>query len=231
MSPEENVEEKSSKDLSKIVLEMLVEDKTEEEIIQSLESVGLSEKRAEDVYKKVSKEYHNYLQEKLEGKVEKLFEEKTDEMINRFEEKVKDTFEETELKINLNFSEIKEEVDSKIQEPKRKADENRERVKQLRGETEKGYQQLRKNMERIEDIGPLGSIVPATTILVGLISVVYSLSLIPDHQEFIQEPLSIPSISIFLIILGIIAGIVLTSFGAITILRRRKIKEDVFKEE
>ncbi|MFW5902858.1 MAG: hypothetical protein ACOCTT_03150, partial [archaeon] len=219
------------KDLSKIVLEMLVEGKEEKEIIDSLRSVGLNKKKAEDVYKKISKEYHGYLTERLEGEVEKIFKEQTDELLKRFEKKVKDTFEETQLKIDLNFSEIKREVNSRVQEPKQKADENRERIKQLRKDTERGYGQLRDNMERIENIGPLGAIIPATTILIGLFSVVYSLSLIPDHYEFIQDPLTIPPISIGLIIIGIIAGIILTAFGVITILKRGKIKENVFKKE
>lgn len=226
---EEN--EKTPKDLSRIVLDMLVEGKKEKEIIDSLRSVGLNKKKAEEVYKKISKEYHSYLTEKLEGEVEKLIEEQTDELVERFKRKVKDTFEETQLRIDLNFSEIKRKVDSRIQEPKRTADENREMIKQLRKDTEKGYNQLRNNMERMENIGPLGAIIPATTILIGLFSIVYSLSLIPDHYEFIRDPLTIPPISIGLIIIGIVAGIILTAFGVVTILRRGKIKEEVFKKK
>jgi len=222
-------EEKTPKDLSKIVLEMLIENKSEEEIIESLEGVGVDKEEAEEIYKKVSKEYHDYLKEKLDAQVEKIFEEQTEELVNRFKGEVKETFEETQLKINLNFSEIKEKIDSKIGEPKEKADENRERLKQLREETERGYKQLRKNMERMEEIGPIGALVPLITILIGLMSITYSLSLIPDHPEFLQEPLLLPPISLGLIIVGIIAGIIITGFGVMTILRRRRIKKNIFE--
>jgi len=221
--------EKKPKDLSKIVLEMLIENKSEEEIIESLEEVGVDKEEAKEIYKKVSKEYHDYMKERLGAKVEEIFKEQTDEMVKRFEEKMKDTFEETQLKVNLNFSEIKEKIDSKIGEPKEKAQENKERIKQLRAETERGYSQLRKNMERMEEIGPIGALVPIITIIIGLISVLYSLKLIPDHPEFLQEPLLLPPASLGIILIGVIAGVILTGFGIMTILRRRKIKKNIFQ--
>lgn len=228
---EEEGEEEEPKELSRIVLEMLINNEPEEKIIESLKSTGIDEEDAKEVYKKISKDYYHFMEEELNDEVKELFDDHKEEIIERFSKKVKDTLEETELKIDLRFTEIKDQVNSNVESAQEDIEENEESIKQLRRETERGYNQLKKNMKSLEFTGPLKGIVPAMAITIGALIIVYSLTAIPDIPHILKEPLSVSLMPLAIVILAISAGIILIGFGAATIVRIRRLKMHAFGEE
>lgn len=221
--------EKKPKELSKIVLEMLVDNEPKENIIESLKGSGLDEEEAEEVFKKVSKEYHEYVSQELKGEIEELFNENKEELVDRFGEKVKETLEETELRIDLRFSEIKEEVDSRVDSVEEETDKNRERVKQLRKETERGYKQLKKTVDSLKLKG-VKSLIPMGASLIGLVIIIYSIQQTPISKIY-EDPSSTSILPLSITILGTIAGLILVYIGLSTFFRKRRLKTQLFTED
>ncbi len=223
-------EDTGKMELSEIVLDMLIENEPEEEIQKTLESTGLKPGEAEKVLKKIKKDYYGFMSQRLDERVEELFEENSEELINKFNEKIKNRLEETQLKIDLRFTEMQDSLEEKLSEIEEQLHLNEEMNRDLKDKTVMGYNQLKKDIKSIEFSGPLQGVTSASLMLIGVMAIVYSLSAIPHLPNLLQNPLSVSLLPLSIVVISIVAGLVLFIFGFNILRRIKRSRVDVFEE-
>ncbi len=201
------------KELLDIVLDMMAENEPKDEIINSLIETGLNEEEAQKVYEKAKEEYEKKIGSRISQRVDELFEEKKENMMNRMDAKIENLKDDLETKRDLNKSEQKEYVDNKIKDVKGKIEDLEDQLFSLRSKEESDYKELSEKIGGIEPSSKYKKMLAFILILSGVIMIIYGALRLDAIPALLEKEIPKILMGIALEAVLILTGIIAMKFG------------------
>lgn len=201
------------RELLDIVTDMMMEDSSKDEIINSLIETGLKEEEAKDVYKKAKEEYEEKIGSKLNQKVDERFEERKEAMMDRMDAKIQGLKDDLETKRDLNKSEQKEYTDNKVNGVKGKVEDLEDQLFSLRSEEQSHYKELSKKIQGMGPSSKYRKILAYTLILTGVLVIIYAALNFTAIPTLLEEKISKAILGVALEAALILTGIITIKFG------------------
>ncbi|MEM0372423.1 MAG: hypothetical protein QXO69_01075 [archaeon] len=149
--------------LTDIVIEMLAQNVSEQNILITLQQSGLSESAAKGVLKKAKTEFEQSLAEKLDSIVDKKIREKA-------EEKLEEIKKEFALQQDLKLMEQKDYTDKRVAEEKRELDLLKSELVSLKLKEETELRKMQDKIDLLRISGATQKMMSLGLMIVGLFS-------------------------------------------------------------
>jgi hypothetical protein len=149
--------------LTDIVIDMLAQNVSEENIIVTLQQSGLSDSAAKEVMKKAKSEFEQSLAEKLDSIVDR-------KVADRANERFGDLKKEFVLQQDLRFMEQKGYTDKRVAEDKREIDSLKSELVALKLKEETQHRNMQDKIDLLKISGVTQKMLSLGLIIVGLFS-------------------------------------------------------------
>lgn len=212
MASSEEGGEPTSK-LRDIVLDMMVEGKSREEILNSLQDTGLSEEESESVYKKIKEEYEEYIGERLDRRVKQLFQEQKKDMMSRVDSKLEQFGKDIKTKRDLKFSEQEEYIDKKVEGIGRRVDNLQDELYSLRTDMRARIKEMSESLKKRGPSRMGKKAFSIIIILIGVLIITYPLLSIQVTKTLMEESLPKGLVSAAVRAVSVVAGLLVMRFG------------------
>lgn len=151
--------------LNEIVLDMLAQNMTDEQIIVSLQQSGLEEESAKKVLEKAKSSFELSLSEKFDRLVDKKVREKLEEKFNDYKK-------DLDLKQDLRFMEQKEYTDKRVREEKREIDSIKSELVGLKLKEETALRKIEDKINLLKMSGSTQKLLAVALLLAAVFSVI-----------------------------------------------------------
>lgn len=201
-----------AKKVSEIVFGMLANNMSEDRIIQTLLQSGVSKTEAQTILTGAKKQYKDYVGSRLDAFVDKLLEQKKQEITRHIESEIKTAKEEVFLQSDLKFMEQKQYVDKRVESLRKEVDSLKNDIYSLRVDADAKMGYIKSEVEGLRFKGAPRILLSVLMMLAGVLLIAF-FSLTMKDILLVELALeqNLPYIGFY--ILFIFVGLILLKLG------------------